>query len=370
MKIDPNLLGTVALRLNENAAVQTAATATSDSPEMVFVTGASRSGTTMLARMLGAHSTIKAFNELHYFGELWDPYDAKKKFSAPELSELAAVLLARETSGLWGGQPTDVEKAWGRRLVRDLPDDRCTPQDLFGVVVQQIASDSSKSIACEQTPRNIFYARRLLELYPNARIVHIVRDPRAVLASQKNRWRMRQLGAGHLPASEMLRNRVNYHPITMGQLWSKATEAASELEGHSRFMLVRFEDLASEPEFNTRRICNFLGVPFEKNMLDVPRWGSSNVSHSNEIKGVSSEVLDQWRTSLSKGEAALCEKVAQKMMTRFGYTPEFVGKSSALSTIPSLLKYPLHVAGVIAMNPGRALIQLAALAHSKRSSRR
>jgi omega-hydroxy-beta-dihydromenaquinone-9 sulfotransferase len=369
MKADLNLLGTVALRLNENVVVQTQAPALAHSPEMVFVTGASRSGTTMLARMLGAHSSIKAFNELHYFGELWDPYDAKKQFSAPELSELAAVLLARETSGLWGGQPTDVERAWGRRLVRDLPDDRCTPHDLFGAVVQQIAADSSKKIACEQTPRNIFYARRLLELYPNARIVHIVRDPRAVLASQKNRWRMRQLGAGHLPASEMLRNRVNYHPITMGQLWSKATEAASQLEGHSRFMLVRFEDLASEPELNTRRICNFVGVPFEKDMLDVPRWGSSNVTHSNDIKGVSNEVLNQWRGSLSKGEALLSEKITHKMLTRFGYKPEFLGKNSILSAIPSLLKYPLHVAGVIAMNPGRAFIQLAALAHSKRSGK-
>ena len=53
----------------------------SDTAPLVFVTGASRSGTTMLARMLGAHSAISAFNELHYFGSLWDPYESSRQFS-------------------------------------------------------------------------------------------------------------------------------------------------------------------------------------------------------------------------------------------------------------------------------------------------
>ena len=196
------------------------------SAPLLFVTGAGRSGTTMLARMLGSHSAIMAFNEMNYFGAAWDPYDNHCAISARQLTDLAATLLARQTHELWGGSPGDVERAWARRLVHALPEQERTPAGLFAAVLRRQADDAGKSIACEQTPKNIFYAEKLLDLYPNARIIHIVRDPRAVLASQKCRWQLRRLGAHHLPLSKMIRNRIHYHPYTTGRLWAKATDKA------------------------------------------------------------------------------------------------------------------------------------------------
>ena len=66
---------------------------------------------------------------------------------------------------------------------------------VFAAAVHQLAQAAGKSIPCEQTPRYIFYARALLEIYPTAQIVHMVRDPRAVMASQKMRWQRRRLAA-------------------------------------------------------------------------------------------------------------------------------------------------------------------------------
>lgn len=356
------------LQLDPEARARGAGQAVAESTPLVFVTGASRSGTTMLARMLGAHSAILTFNELHYFGSLWDPRDRQRELSGRDLSELAALLLARHNHGLWGAPPTDVERSWGRRLVREMPNDQCTPAGLFDAFSRRLADDAGKTFACEQTPRNIFYARELLELYPNARIVHIVRDPRAVLASQKNRWRLRRLGAHHLPISEMLRNRVNYHPLTMGKLWLRATEEANQLRDHPRFTIVRFEDMATDSQEGARHLCAFLGLEFERNMLEIPRWGSSNVEHTNDSQGVSAEVVNQWRNTLSRGEALVCEKIASPMMQRFGYSPEYLGRHGFPVTLPSLLSYPLHVAGVVAMNPGRAWIQVRAMGRSRRGT--
>jgi hypothetical protein len=335
-----------------------------DSAPLVFVTGASRSGTTMLARMLGSHSAVMTFNELHFFGSLWDPFDTGRAHPARELAELAATLLARQTHGLWGGSPTEVEQAWGRRLVRSLPERDCHPAGLFAAVLVRLAQDSGRRIGCEQTPRNIFYARRLLELYPQARIVHIVRDPRAVLASQKGRWRLRRLGASHLPVSEMLRNRVNYHPLTMSNLWVKANEEALRLMGHPRLLVVRFEDLAEDPEPEVRRLARFLDLDYEPGMLDVPRWGSSNLTHDSSAKGVAREAVDRWRDSISQGECLLCERICHLTMQRLGYVPELLGRRGLLTCVPSLLSYPLHAAGVMALNPGRAWVQIRALARA------
>jgi hypothetical protein len=330
------------------------------SAPLLFVTGASRSGTTMLARMLGSHSAIMAFNEMHYFGAECDPYANDREVSALKLTDLAATLLVRQTRGLWGGRPSDVEHAWAEQLVHDLSGHERTPAGLFAAVLRRLADDAGKSIACEQTPRNIFYAKQLLDLYPNAHIIHIVRDPRAVLASQKNRWQLKRLGAHHLPLSEMIRNRVNYHPYTMGKLWAKATDEALALAGHPRFLMVRFEDLAADAKGSASRLCSFLGLQFEPGMLDIPRWGSSNLA-SSEQTGVSSEVVNKWRESLSRGELRICERTTQRQMQRLGYTPEFLGPENAVSSLPSLIAYPLHVVGVVALNPVRAWIHVKAL---------
>jgi hypothetical protein len=163
----------------------------------------------------------------------------------------------------------------------------------------------------------------------------------------------------------MLRNRVNYHPLTMSKLWAKATEEALRLEGHPRCLLVRFEDLAANPAEGAQRLCRFLGLKYETEMLEIPRWGSSNVTHDNAPKGVSSEVLTQWHEHLSRGELLICEKVNHLLMQRFNYAPVCLGERDSLSTLPAMLAYPFHVAGVVALNPGRAWIQLRAMMRTR-----
>jgi len=175
------------------------------------------------------------------------------------------------------------------------------------------------------------------------------------------------MGASHLPMLEMLRNWVNYHPITMGKLWEKASEEALQLDSHSRFMIVRFEDLSADPKGGAQRLCHFLGLQFEHGMLEIPRWGSSNVEHDNEPRGISKDVENKWRKILSRGEALICEKTTHRMMQRFGYSTEFLGRYGSLSTVPSLLSYPLHLAGMLAMNPKRAWIQFQAMRHAKQA---
>jgi hypothetical protein len=243
------------------------------------------------------------------------------------------------------------------------------PFEIFFAASRYLAAESGKVVACEQTPRNIFYARKLLERYPDAYVVHIVRDPRAVLASQKNRWKLRELGAAHLPAREMIRNRINYHPITICRLWTEANNEAIALEGHERFGIVRFEDLAAAPEERARQLCDLVQVSFEPQMLDLPQWGSSNVSHISEFKGVSKDVVDRWGRVLSPMEVEVCEAMTAGLMRRFGYALRTSGSLKSLKAIPSFLSYPFHVAAVLAFNPSRAMIQMKALCRARMRSK-
>lgn len=337
------------------------ASATGPAPGVVFVTGASRSGTTMLARLIGSHSRMHALNELHFFGELWDARDPPQVLPDSRLTFIAATLLAREERGLWAGEISREEVERAAALVARLEPQVRTAPEVFAATVRAVAKAAGKEIPCEQTPRNVFYARQLLGIYPDARIIHIVRDPRAVLASQRNRWRMRKLGAHHIPAREVVRNWINYHPVTMTRLWNKATEAALALDGDARVLLVRFEDLAQYPEESTQRICEFLGVAFEPAMIAIPRWGSSNLEHTSAVKGISRRVVDEWRRTLPAAHALICERMSRHLMERIGYEPDRRHWKSLVGAVPSLFYYPFHALAVLALNPSRAWILIKAL---------
>jgi hypothetical protein len=325
---------------------------------ITFVTGASRSGTTMLSRVLGNHSQALWLMELHYFGDLIHPEALTKPLDERELQRLATRLLARQARGVWIEGPTGIEQRQATRIVAELPPERRTGADIFAAVLDTLAAQAGKHMVCEQTPRNIFYAERLLEIYPHARVVHIVRDPRAVLASQKNRWRRKRMGVKHIPWSEVLRSWANYHPVTMGRLWVEANRVALDLIGHPRFMLLRFEDLVQGPEGEVRKICRFLGVEFERAMLDVPQVNSSNRPNLADRKGIATDVLDRWPQILSESEIAICERVTERLMKRFSYAPRLQRRHALHpALVPQLLRYPLHIVGVLLTNPRRAWVQ-------------
>lgn len=329
-------------------------------PGIIFVTGASRSGTTMLSRIFANHSTILGLNELHYFGDLCDVGRGRAPLSSAELSQMAAVTLARQARTIWGSGPTAEERSRAEAICATLPPEERNGFGLYAAVLAALCREAGKPTACEQTPRNIYYAQPLLAAFPQARLVHIVRDPRAVLASQKNRWKLRQHGAKNVPWSELIRTWVNYHPITATKLWVGASNCALHSRSNPRFRMVRFEELVAQPRPQVEALCGFLGIGFEPQMLEVNQWGSSNLKHELDKKGISQEVISQWERSLSAGELVISEYVSRDLMGRLNYSRRSQGSMRAFAALPHLLTYPAHLLGVALANPRRAWIQLKA----------
>jgi hypothetical protein len=329
--------------------------------KLIFVTGASRSGTTLMCRILGNHSAVLALKELHFFGELADVDRIESPADAAHLAAASAMMLARQARDFWVSGPNAEEREQAKALVESLPQHERTPAALYATTVAHMANQASKVMCCEQTPRNIFYAKKLLEMYPEARVVHMVRDPRAVLASQKNRWRLRQLGGKNVPWSEVIRLWFNYHPVTMSRLWRQATQVALGLEQHPRCTLLRFEDLVAEPESTVRSLLDWLALSFEETMLDVPQWGSSNIEHGKE-QGVSADMAGKWRDVLSAGEISISERLTGAELRHFDY-PQLTQNQSlpVLAVLAVLVRYPIHIVGAVLTNPRRVWIQLRAL---------
>lgn len=337
-----------------------------DPRRMIFITGASRSGTTLLSFMLRRHPDVFGLKELQFFGNAWDPREPERRFSRQEAIEAVAAMLAHQELGVLVHEVPARHRRSAQALVADLQEAAADPAQLFAAVVHRLAEGAGKSIPCEQTPRYIFYARALLERYPAARMVHLVRDPRAVMASQKMRWRRRQLAAesSRVPLYESLRVWVNYHPYTIARLWSRATAAATELREHPRFSLLRFEDLLLQPEHAVRRLCGRLQLDYDPRMLNV---GQVNSSHEPTVeggrKGLRVEAIDKWRDVLTRTEVHIMERACAPLMRTYGYEPLLHGAVPILGMAGYGLSYLAHLGGVLIVNPSRAYVQGKALMH-------
>ena len=328
--------------------------------DMIFVTGASRSGTTMLSRIFGQHSVVNGLKELHCFGELVDPNQLRSPLNKQQAVDLCTQLIARSKRDIWG-EVTAEDATEAEQLFPQSVNCEYVTGDVVALTLNHIATTQGKTIPCEQTPRNIFYANALLDYFPSLKIVHIVRDPRDVLASQKNRWKRKRLGGDNIPYSEIIRVWFNYHPYTITKLWVKATTLAQQLKTHERVYILRFEDIIANPEQEIKKVCAFLGLAYESEMLDIEQIGSSHRQNTNQQRGVAQKALNTWVKILTPGEVAICERIAAEQMKAFSYPVSNTLSAFNVSVITQILKYPLHAVGVLISNPRRAWIQLQAI---------
>lgn len=319
---------------------------------IIFIVGSSRSGTTMMNRILDNNREILGLNELHYFGKEWDPGVPPDELNQLESIKISSKLLATAKRGIWGHQPDDRDVAQAKLLISQA--ERIDYKNLYTEVLCSLAEDAGKTIVVDQTPRNILYAADILANYPNAVILHMVRDPRAVLLSQRNRWRRRSKGSNEIPWWNRLRVFFNYHPITTTHLWLMACQKGIEVEENSRYMRVRFEDFIESPEQILKQICSFLKVDYDQKMQAIPRIGSSNLQNDANKSGISIDVIDVWKTSLPKSDLWICQFISSSFMSGLGYTLVNIS-FPVLKMIPTILRYPLHVTGILMTNPGIAL---------------
>ncbi len=289
---------------------------------LVFVVGNSRSGTTMAGRILGSHPSIFTFRELHFFEQLWSPADGERRLSRAEAERLAARLLCIQREGYLNQGAPERFYEEAAELVASVKPETMTPARIFEAFLFYKAAGTGKAIPCDQTPRNVFYIGEILQLYPEARVVNMVRDPRDVLLSQKKKWKRRFLGARGIPLRESFRSWANYHPVTISRLWNSAVRAADSFSDDDRVYSLRFEDLLADPEGEVGRLCEFAGISFDKSMLDVPQIGSSSGLDRPERRGINQDRASSWqRGGLSPTEIFLCQRITGVLMKQHGYVP-------------------------------------------------
>ena len=283
--------------------------------KQIFVVGSSRSGTTMMGRILGNNKDIFTFNELHFFGTIWTN-TSNQELSKLEQINLLSRLFCIEENGLFRQESIADFNDKAKAL---LSDNIKNPLEVYALFLNKITLENSASISCEQTPKNMYYLEEILSYFPNAMAINLVRDQRDVLLSQKNKWKRKFLGASAIPLSESIRSFVNYHPLLMSKVWASSLQHTKKYKNHNRVKIVKFEELVSNSEETIKKVCSFLEIEFQEEMLSIPVIGSSTEADS-KLSHIDSSKVNKWKNGgLTNSEIYLSQKMSADMLQEFGY---------------------------------------------------
>jgi len=302
--------------------------------KIIFIVGNSRSGTTMLNRVFSRHSQVYGFNELHFFEREVDIYstDENALWNQEKLMVLVERLITSAREGLF----SPVIEGRYRIEAEVVVSSACSfnPIHIYENFLKLEVNKNNKLIPCKQTPAYLFSTGYILNFFPEAIVINMIRDPRDVMLSQKNKWRRRFLGAKNIPLSEAFRSWANYHPYTISRLWLSAVREGKKYEMHDRFKSIKFESLLADPEGQVKDLCNHIGITFEEDMLKVACLGSSaGIDKPNE-QGISAKHAGSWLNGgLSNVEVGVCQSVVGNEAKLLGYTM----KESSITFIQEMI---------------------------------
>lgn len=288
----------------------------SDRP--IFVVGCPRSGTTMLSLMIHAHPRLAMPPETRFLVRTW-----RKRKSFGDLT-IPANHLELARSCVRTGSKVREMGLDPQEIVDTIMLAPPTIGSAFGAVFKMFADQHGAARWGDKRPQYFSEVDVLLRLFPDAQIVHIVRDGRASVASLKKMpwW--------------------PYDSIASMATWSQAEYCSrrnAKRLPKDVFHVMRYETLVADPEPELRKLCDFLDEDFDPAMLE-PHEVSHVVPerktwHEALKQSVSTDRVESWRTGLEPWELGLMETVLRRKLPHWGYqlsgegqrpTPKLVAK--------------------------------------------
>jgi len=197
-------------------------------PKLIFIVGMMRSGTSLTEQMISQLPSVTPGGEMNAVARSVIPFE-----SVPSP---------------WGAQPFPVSRLiYNQRVINKIAQSAAT----------YYTDVAKEGIVTDKQPYNTFYVPLIARLFPDAKIIHCCRDPQDTCLSNFMQTYARPHPYTH-DLSWLGRYSADY--LRMMAEWHKLPEV--------NMLDVQYEDTVSDPEAQSKRICEFLEIPWTEDILD------------------------------------------------------------------------------------------------------
>lgn len=300
----------------------------------IFILGAPRSGTTLALHLITAHPDIASVRaESRFFIHYHEKYgDLRNDSNFEHLFDKFS-----QTSFF---RRTNLNSRQIFRLMYNL-------NRSYGTFIDTILSEFAQKQGAirwaEKTPTHIFYIDRILNEFPTAKFIHVVRDARDVVASTL------KLARDNPELWSRPGNSDNDNIVEFTLRWLKSINFGEKKKlelGSKVIMEVRFEDLIRFTEKYLKVISDFLKLPLPlsfrmiENSPNTSSFWNANTAFSALYRGLSEDPIGRYMNYLSQGEIKLVELLTGRILTKYGYRTKRTILTPSL--LASLSKYSIR----------------------------
>ncbi len=266
----------------------------------IFIAGPDRSGTTLLYALLASHPNIAMVRRMNYWRWFYNRYG---DISRPEnfdrlLDRLMNYKRIKKLDPDW------------ERLRSEFWQGEASYARLYALLLRQQADKIGKPRWGEKSLHTEHYIDLVFSLFPEAKVIHMSRDPRDRYASVRKRF-----------------GKDNPRIAAATASWLNSMKAAvkNQKKYPERYLFVRYEDLAANPDETLRRICQFIGEDYAPEMLtmsgEMEFRNSGGNSSFNKIQPgtISTRSIGRYRDVLTPYETLFTQHLCAGIMRIFSY---------------------------------------------------
>ncbi|RMH72112.1 MAG: sulfotransferase [Gemmatimonadetes bacterium] len=302
----------------------------------VFVGGLPRTGTSLITSLLDGHpQLIVCQDELSYFRKFLPQFRRQQ-------TEIDKINFAKQ----YFLNQFDPENHYYRKYLSHISIDKIhqlfsdeltkrenTEKDIIEAyfIAYGTASNSLTPATLrwvEKTPLVEQYAPTIFRWWEDTKFIHLIRDPRDLLATYNRRAKKR--------------NRPQPSIATVSYVWLKCVNYAIQNEkkfGSDRYLILYYEKFVSNPEIYVKKIVDFLNITENECLLTPTKGGGKvpwrgNSSNRTEFTGISPVSVGKWKSDLHPNDVLLMESLCKSSMEDLGYT---------LSTAGSAFNFPAQL---------------------------
>ncbi len=313
-----------------------------DYDTVFFIAGEMRSGTSWLRRTVSAHPEVVCGHEGSFFGKEWDREEIPV-YTGP-VSSLTRALDKSEELKTW------YELPWNRWTDEAEDDYRNLMRLAVDYFLAKEVTRTGKRIVGDKSPQHTECLDEIHEIYPDARIIHIVRDGRDVAVSAMNHWwrlaKDREDGVFELMPEELeirdayLEDRKAFAAAgrsifteerlqQLAHRWNyrvgKARKDGRNLYGGG-YVEIRYEDLLRKPAENLFLIFGALQARRGDQIIERCIKAGSFERLSNRAQGEEDAdsfyrkgIAGDWKSVFTERDREIYESIAGEQLAAMGY---------------------------------------------------